>query len=135
VRGGQPSQVTQHGGFAAFESSDGKFLYYAKDDEPGIWRMPTGGGDDIRIVGNLAPEHWGDWALSKRGIYYAVETSPRPAIEFFDFATHKVSRIAELDGLPPGGDPGFALSPDGKRIILAQVDTSGVDIMLVENFH
>jgi Tol biopolymer transport system component len=39
--GGQPSKVTRHGGFASFVSSDGKLLYYVKDDQPGIWRMPT----------------------------------------------------------------------------------------------
>jgi Tol biopolymer transport system component/DNA-binding winged helix-turn-helix (wHTH) protein len=132
--GGQSSRVTRHGGFAAFESSDGRYLYYAKDNEPGIWRMPTGGGDETRILADLSPECWGDWALSKSGVYYVSEAGPRPAIEFFDFASKRVSRVAELAGLPPQGDPGFAVSPDGTRIIFSQVDTSAVDIMLVENF-
>ena len=133
--GGQPSRVTQHGGFAAFESSDGRYLYYAKDNEPGIWRMPTGGGDETRILADLSPEYWGDWALSKSGVYYVSEAGPRPAIEFFDFASKRVSRVAELAGLPPQGDPGFAVSPDGTRIIFSQVDTSAVDLKLVENFR
>jgi Tol biopolymer transport system component/DNA-binding winged helix-turn-helix (wHTH) protein len=135
VGGGRPSQVTKHGGFAAFESSDGKFLYYAKEDEPGIWRNPTSGGDEVRIVPELSTEYWGDWALSDRGIYYVHATNTRPAIEFFDFASHKVSIVAQVNGLPPGGDPGFAVSPDGKRIIFSQVDASAVDLMLVENFR
>lgn len=133
--GGQPSQVTPHGGFAAFESSDGRFLYYAKDIQPGIWRMPSGGGDEVRVLPEPSPEYWGDWAVSEKGIYYVHEASPRPTIEFFGFATRRVSRIAELDGLPPLWDPGFAVSPDGRRIVFSQVDTSAVDIMLVENFH
>jgi len=34
-----PQQLTRHGGFAAFESLDGKTVYYAKDrDVPGLWR-------------------------------------------------------------------------------------------------
>ena len=132
--GGQPSRVTRHGGFAAFESSDGRYLYYAKDNEPGIWRMPTGGGDEIRILADPSQYHWGDWALSERGIYYVSDASPHPAIEFFDFASKRVSRVAELAGLPPEGDPGFAVSPDGTRIIFSQVDTSAVDLMLVEHF-
>lgn len=133
--GGQPSQVTQQGGFAAFESSDGRFLYYVKDDQAGIWRMPTGGGDEVRMLPLPSPEHWGDWALLDRGIYYVNEAGTHPAIEFFDLATRKVSRIADLDGPPPAGDQGFAVSPDGRRIVFSQVDSSAVDIMLVENFH
>jgi len=139
VSGGQPSQVTRHGGYAAFESSDGQSLYVTRDTEPGIWRLPIGGGDEIRILTEPSPGHWGDWALSARGIYYVSESSPHPAshpsIEFFDFASKRVSRVAELAGLPPAFDPGFAVSPDGKRVIFSQVDTSAVDIMLVENFR
>lgn len=132
--GGQPSQVTRHGGFAAFETSDGRYLYYAKENEPGIWWLPPSGGDEIRILPDPSPEYWGDWALSERGIYYVSDASPHPAIEFFDFASKRVSRVAELAGLPPGGDPGFAVSPDGTRIIFSQVDASAVDLMLVEHF-
>jgi Tol biopolymer transport system component/DNA-binding winged helix-turn-helix (wHTH) protein len=133
--GGRPSQVTQHGGFAAFESSDGRFLYFVKDDRAGIWRMPAGGGDEALILPQPLPENWGDWALTDRGIYYMDESGQHPAIEFAAFPDHKVTRIAQVDSLPPHGDPGFAVSPDGKRILFSQVDTSAVDIMLVENFH
>ena len=35
--GGRALQVTHHGGFAAFESPDGKFLYYAKGETS--WNM------------------------------------------------------------------------------------------------
>jgi hypothetical protein len=97
--------------------------------------MPAGGGDEIRIVAQLLPEHWGDWALSDIGIYYVQDGSRHPAIEFFDFTSHRIFKVADLDGLPPPGDPGFAVSPDGKRIIFSQIDTSAVDLMLVENFR
>ena len=133
--GGQPAQVTQNGGYVALESSDGKFLYYVKDDGPGIWRMSSGGGDEVRILPLPTPEHWGDWALVNGGIYYVDESGTRPSIEFFAFGTKKTTRIAEVDGLPPPGDPGFTVSPDGKRLIFSQVDRSAVDLMLVENFH
>ena len=45
--GGPAVQVTNHGGYAAFESLDGKFLYYTKYQAvPGIWRIPTSGGEE-----------------------------------------------------------------------------------------
>jgi Tol biopolymer transport system component/DNA-binding winged helix-turn-helix (wHTH) protein len=135
ARGGQPAQVTQHGGYAVLESPDGKFLYYVKEDQPGIWRMPSGGGDEVRILPLPTPQHWGDWALLKRGIYYVDESGPRPAIDFFTFGTHKVTKVVEVDSLPPLGDPGFTVSPDEKWIIFSQVDRLAVDLMLVENFR
>jgi Tol biopolymer transport system component len=134
-RGGLPAQVTQHSGYVVLESPDDKFLYYVKEDQPGVWRMPSGGGDEVRILPLPSPEHWGDWALLKRGIYYVDESGPRPAIDFFAFGTHKVTKVLEVDSLPPAGDPGFTVSPDEKRIIFSRVDRSAVDLILVENFR
>ena len=37
--GGEPIQVTRRGGYAAFESNDGKFLYYAKAPFSGGWTL------------------------------------------------------------------------------------------------
>jgi hypothetical protein len=45
VAGGQAIQITSRGGFAAFESQDGKTLYYAKGiDIDGLWSVPVNGG-------------------------------------------------------------------------------------------
>ena len=63
------------------------------------------------------------------------ESGQHPDIEFAAFPNQRVTKIAEVDSLPPPWDPGFAVSPDGKQIIFSQVDRSAVDIMLVENFH
>jgi len=44
AEGGQEIQVTRKGGFAAFESSDGTYLYYAeKNSNSEILRMPING--------------------------------------------------------------------------------------------
>jgi len=132
--GGQPSQVTRKGGFGSFASSDGKFLYYVKDNENGIWRMPTTGGDEIAVLPQFPSEHWGDWALVDTGIYY-VDKVGHPAIKFLNFANHKVTKIVEVESLPVPGDPGFTVSPDEKQIVFSQLDRSAVDLMLVENFN
>ena len=39
--GGQPTQVTQNGGYAARESRDGKWLYFSKNRSEAIWRIPV----------------------------------------------------------------------------------------------
>src|SRR6266700_3319260 len=65
VQGGEPIQVTKKGGFAAFESHDGSALYYWKDNDYGIWKMPLPDGDEARIV--PVGLDWGRWALSENG--------------------------------------------------------------------
>jgi len=49
--GGDALPVTHLGGFAAFESLDGKTLYYTKGlSVPGIWKVPTSGGEESEVL-------------------------------------------------------------------------------------
>jgi hypothetical protein len=67
--GGSAVQVTHRGGFAAFDSLDGKVLYYAKGlGVPGLWRMPTDGGEESELISSLEPGYWGYWAVVEDGI-------------------------------------------------------------------
>ena len=78
--GGPAIQVTRNGGFAAFESPDGRRLYYTKYDAAGIWTVPVDGGDE-RLVHDLPPTgYWGYWDIGRRGLYFVnPEAKPRPA--------------------------------------------------------
>jgi eukaryotic-like serine/threonine-protein kinase len=136
AEGGEAVQVTKQGGFAAFESPDGKFIYYAKFDSPGLWRVPVEGGDEAPVLDQPKLGYWGYWAVVDGGIYFInVKVKLHPTIEFFSFATGRVRQIATMEKEPVLGSPGFAISPDGRWILYAQVDQSGGDIILVENFR
>ncbi len=140
AEGGQAAQVTQQGGAEACESPDGKFLYYTKSLDPNsnsIWRMPVAGGAEIRIL-DQAPE--GYWAVLEQGIYFLNRAfldrpSPHTTIEFFSFATTQKTQIAVVEKSSPWVVPGFAVSPDGRWMLLTQIDQSESDIMLMENFR
>jgi len=133
---GKPAvQVTRHGGFAALESPDGKFLYYAKGlTVPGLWRIPTEGGEESEIISSLEPGYWGYWAVVENGIYY-LDMKAKPGIDFFDFTTHRTTRVFDLENRPASGTPGLAVSQDRKSILYAQLDALNSDIILVENFR
>ncbi len=136
AEGGPAVQVTQNGGFAAFESPDGRFVYYAKFTEPGIWRVPVEGGEETLVLDLLQPGFWGYWAVVEEGIYFLnAEAKPRPAIEFYRFATRRAMRVFVPEKDPVYGAPGLALSPDGRWILYLQRDQTQSDIMLVENFR
>ena len=98
----------------------------------GIWKRSMENGEERRI--SEVAVNWGQWAVSSNGIYYVDTTGPKPTIEFYNFADHKVSRIATLAKPLPPEESGFAVSPDGRRILYLQVE-SETDIMLVENFR
>ena len=132
--GGAAQQVTTQGGFAAFESSDGKYLYYAKFDAAGVWRIPTEGGEESLVLDRPKPREWGYWAVADHGIYFInSESKPFATIEFFSFETNRVTRIATIEKEPINTASNLAISPDGRWILYTQLDQSDSDIMLVEN--
>jgi Tol biopolymer transport system component len=135
--GGRAEQVTQEGGFEGFESHDGKFFYYAKGRSvPGIWQIPTAGGKETPLLDHHKAGYWRHWTVAEKGIYFATANTPsQPVIEFFSFATGKVTQIATLDKQLSRWEPGLTISPDGRWLLFAQMDQYGSDVMLVENFR
>jgi eukaryotic-like serine/threonine-protein kinase len=131
AEGGQAVSVTKQGGREAFESPDGKFVYYIKGfGLSSIWRVPVEGGEEIQILDHVVQ---GSWAVLDRGIYFVnTRTTPRQAIEFFNFATGQATRIVTLEKQAGGG---LTISPDGRWLLYTQVEPGGSDIMLIENFR
>jgi Tol biopolymer transport system component len=134
VSGGRAEQITRDGGFDAFETADGKYIYYSKGPMvPGIWRLP---GEELVLPSASAPK-WG-WILGKSGIYF-VDAAPgeeQPAnIRFYDFATKATRLIGRTSAKPALGGTSISVSPDEQWIAWAQVDRAGSDIILVENFR
>jgi len=132
--GGPAVQVTRNGGVVAAESADGRFLYFAKANVPGIWKMPLQGGQETLILDQPYREFaWWNWALGRNGIYFINwESKPDATVEYFEFASHKTIPIWSLTNRP---FVGLSISADGKSILYAQNEFQHSDIMLVKNFR
>ncbi len=122
--GGEPVQVTRNEGYTPFESFDGKFIYYAKSlDDHSLWRVPAGGGEEKFFLAGVVSNRW---VMLDRGICILnMDASPRPVIEFFDFAS---GRRRALDVLPKegeiyGGGTAIAAPPDGTWLLHGQIIT------------
>jgi eukaryotic-like serine/threonine-protein kinase len=139
AEGGEAQQVTTNGGAVAYESIDGKFLYYTKGrDLAGIWRVPVAGGEEPLILDTHKAGYWSAWTVTEQGIYFlSAEQLAHPLIEFFNFATGTVTAVAALEKpFRPWTNPdGLSVSADGRRILYTQEDRTDMDIMLVENFR
>ena len=132
---GPAVQVTHHGGFAAFESPDGKFVYYAKGPiVPGLWRVPARGGEETEVISSLEAGYWGYWAVVETGIYY-LDTTTKPGINFFHLADHRTVRVFDLEHRPAREAPGLTVSSDGRSILYTQLDEFSRDIILVDHFR
>ena len=133
--GGTEEQVTSDGGFAAFESPDGKYLYYAKGrSTPGLWRKRLPAGAEEAVLEQLKPGYWGYWAVVENGIYFADQTGARGsgAIFFYDFATRTIRQIVRAQKPFAVTDSAFAVSPDRRSILYTQIDQSGSDIKILD---
>jgi Tol biopolymer transport system component len=133
--GGTAQQVTHEGGFAAKESDDGKYLYYAKGRTvSGLWRIAVTGGPEEQVFSRLKPGYWGYWAICSGALYVVDKESPRSpnALYQYDLATHKLTRLHDILKPLVIGDSAFSMSPDCRSALYTQRDQSGSDIMLVE---
>lgn len=135
--GGPAVQVTRKGGFEAVEAPDGKTLYYSKENNDGLWTVPSTGGEERPVPELAEAGHWRSWTMNSDGIYFVAHTSsvpPRP-LKFFRFATRRLTQIGVVEKDPLRWVPGLAVSPDGRWLLYAQIERNASNIMLVENFR
>jgi Tol biopolymer transport system component len=135
--GGPAKQITFHGGFEGFESPDGSIFYYTKArGEYGIYAVPAEGGEEKLVPELSRAGYWRSWGVVKEGIYFiAKESAPRQTIRFFSFATRRITPLVEVAGEALWWQPGLALSPDGRRLLFAQLEHAKDEIMLMEDFR
>jgi Tol biopolymer transport system component len=133
---GSERQLTEHGGFDPLESYDGRTIYYSKFDEPGIWSMPASGGSESPVVtGKPQVSFWGHWAVTESGLYLLdADAEPRPTIEFYSFATRRISPVLSLEKSPNDEQPSLSASRDGRTLFYTKIDPQSV-IKMVENFR
>jgi len=139
--GGEAIQVTTAGGYVAFESPDGKHLYYTKFNPPhgsraeayasagggALFRMPAGGGEAVQVVPGVEL-----FCATSKGIYFVPPEPGGNTIQFLDAASGKVRTLATPD--KPVSD-GLAVSPDDAYVVWSQVDRQTLNLMLVEGFR
>jgi Tol biopolymer transport system component len=132
VEGGRLSPVTTDGGYASRESPDGRWLFFTRADEPGIWRQPVTGGKAERVWDRLAPEDWANWQVGNAGLYFRelCARHPGPGVALLP---NGGSLPVDLVSLDAQGWSDFDVSPDGKWVVYPRVDRHTCDIRLIEN--
>jgi len=131
VRGGDPLQATRNNATVVAPSPDGKYFYYAGDNDrrSSIWRVSADGGPEEKVLDDVL---FTSFAVVARGVYYVTRTSGGDLLQFYDVATRRSTTVARDIGNVSGG---LTASPDGRMVFYSRIDSSVDDLMLVENFR
>ena len=131
-RGGAPEQITTGGGYAAAEDPRGEYLFFTRRDQPGIWRMPLGGGPETRVVEDLEPFDWGNWAVVQDGLYFVRRLASGAMLSFYDFHDRSIRPVLPLPAFPK--HPALSIAPDERRLLSTRIDRFEGDIWFVDPF-
>jgi dipeptidyl aminopeptidase/acylaminoacyl peptidase len=126
---GQPERLPMQFALTTRESPDGRFLYYSRSDQDGIWRVPTRSGTAAKVIDTANRR---DWTMTVNGIYFREPAGAE--IKYYSFATQTVSLV----GTPPAKyamGTGLAVSPDDRWLVYPRYDQVIGDIILVENYR
>ena len=132
-QGGIPERVAQTRGYNARQSKDGRLLYFAagQDNTPiNVLNIATGEQHALNGMPSLSCGN--DWVLGSKGIFFVV-WDPKPAIDFYDLSTQRVTQKILFDRQPIWWG-GLSLSPDETWLAYSQIDETSSHLMLVEDF-
>ncbi len=123
-----PQRITQEGGFLAQEGPEGRFLYFSRINEAGIFRIPVAGGEQERIWQGLGPMDWGNWQVCRDGLFYIQRGDN--ALMFQHVSEEKPREIFRATRTIPYLGPAFHVSADGRRLSLGQIIQSDDEVMI-----
>ena len=133
AEGGTAAQVTRNGGHVAFESPDGKTLYYTLSEVggEGLYAKQLPDGVEKQVVKDGVASR--GFAVFSDGVYYLHGgVGDSHEIRFHEFLGGRTHVIAEIEGRL---SLGFAVSPDRKAFLVTKYGDVEADLMLIENFR
>ena len=96
-----------------------------------LWRVPSEGGEETQVLESVYARAF---AMVKEGIYFIPrpDSAGRTSIQFFNFSTKRIGPSRQSRS---PYSLYLSVSPNGRWILYSQIDQSGSDLMLVENFR
>jgi Tol biopolymer transport system component/DNA-binding winged helix-turn-helix (wHTH) protein len=134
-QGGNPQLVSQTRGYNVQQSKSGSTLYFiAGIYDAAIHVLNITTGEERSLEGMPRVSVPTEWVVGSKGIFFIDRSSTQPSIDFFEFASARVTKRIPLPREPAFWG-GLALAPDETWLAYAQIDQSASDLMLTEGFH
>jgi Tol biopolymer transport system component len=128
---GVAERVTENGGYVAFESTDGRTLFYTKAESSQLFARSLDGGPERQVLEGVTESAF---AVFEDGIYFIgrLDAEKRYPLKFYEFSTRSSRLLTRTEG-PLA--PFLSVSPDRKTFLFTRSATEGTDLMLIENFR
>ncbi len=127
--GGVPEPVME--GFVGEPSADGHSLLVQHADTPGLWRHASD-GDAVQIDSTLDKRDWGNWVVTTDGVLFVERSHGEARLVRLDPATGRRSIVRDDLGAVPSRVQALAVTPDGRRVVVARIDRIESAIVLAE---
>jgi serine/threonine protein kinase len=135
AEGGDAVQITQNGGAVVVVSRDGQHLYYKRHLDTGpIYDIHPDGTGDQEIVAErtfaVLP-----YTVTASGLWWVsppIDGRNYWSLRMLRFADRKIVEAAKLE-FPSALN--ISVSPDEHYVLLTKADTSGTDLLLVNDFR
>ena len=131
--GGAEERITRNGGGTAFESIDGKTLFFMRrNSEPSpLLALPLAGGPEREIAKCVV-----GFAVGPAGLYSlecldGEQAFAQAPVFLRDPATGRGRLLGKLDQAWRG----LTVSPDGTTILYTKLVGEATDLMMIENFR
>jgi DNA-binding winged helix-turn-helix (wHTH) protein/Tol biopolymer transport system component len=128
IHSGEIKQITKDGGYSVNESQDGKYLYYSKEFEAGLWRIDLRTNKEILLINDFSKENYLSWYLTTQGIYYLYSNKQIPSIYYYSFNNQSEKIVWPYEPWLHGG---FTISADQQNIYLGLKEQIEWNIMSV----
>ncbi len=130
--GGTPVQLTREGGFLAQESEDGRWLYYTRRGQRGLWRQPVAGGAAEQVLDASAGNDDVAWLLhGNRALMVTAAADGSAWLGELDLANRELLLRVPLPRRV--GWSGLEATADG-NIIYAGDDHEEADLVVVDRY-
>lgn len=134
VNGGPAIQITHTASGDALESADGR-LVYISDGANGLWQVSPEGADEHAVPGLETIHNSRYFDVTARGAYFLRDAVAPGTIVFYDFANRRSTPLVNLEDRFLRGVPSLSATADDGWLVYGEVDDSGSDILMLENFR
>ena len=128
INDGSRTQLTTEGGYAAQPSPDGTSILFTRLEQQGLWTMPVEGGPATLLVPGVRAAETANWRATAQGIFFIAATANQPVVRRAPLSGGAAVDVAWLGNY---SWPGFAVTPDGTRVIYAHWDRRESNIMAI----